>query len=192
MFRRTIALIAANVAVGAAVVLGAAPATAAPADTAAPAAMAAVTITYDDSYAAEFKDAVAQGVAIWNQSVTNVRIVKAAVGTRANVRVIADNNWPRATLGPVRPGGSGTVWMGRQAVQQGYNVVRIAAHEFGHILGLPDRRTGLCSDLMSGSSAPTSCANAKPSSAEASQVQRNYATALTQAPTREIILVDAA
>ncbi|MGH3862628.1 snapalysin family zinc-dependent metalloprotease [Actinokineospora sp.] len=190
MFRRTLALVAANAAVGAAVVLGAAPATAAPIATAAP--LAAVTITYDDSAAAEFKEAVAAGVAIWNQSVTNVRIVKAAVGTRANVRVIADNNWPRATLGPVRPGGSGTVWMGRQATQQGYNAIRIAAHEFGHILGLPDRRTGLCSDLMSGSSAPTSCTNAKPSTTEASQVQRNYATAVTQAPAREVILVDAA
>jgi snapalysin len=79
-------------------------------------------------------------------------------------------------------------------VQQGYNVVRIATHEMGHSLGLPDRRTGLCSDLMSGSSAPVSCANAQPSSAERAAVQRNYANGLTaqQAPDQAVLVVDAA
>ncbi|HET9142123.1 snapalysin family zinc-dependent metalloprotease [Actinophytocola sp.] len=152
-----------------------------------------VTLTYDDSQAGEFKTAVAQGVSVWNSRVTSVRIVKAAAGTRANVRVIADPGWPRANLGPVRPGGSGTVWFGRQAVQQGYNVVRIAAHEFGHILGLPDNRTGRCSDLMSGSSAPVSCANAQPSSAEASRVQSNYASgfAARHNDDQAVLIVDA-
>lgn len=193
MIRRKLALVLANVSLGAALVTGAAatPAAAAPAE---PVSALAVTITYDDSLAGEFKTAVAQGVAIWNNSVTNVRIVKAAAGTRANVRVIADDGWPRATLGPVRPGGSGTVWMGRTAVNQGYNVVRIASHEFGHILGLPDRRTGLCSDLMSGSSAPVSCANATPNSTERSIVQRNYATAAPagQESGQQVLVVDAA
>jgi snapalysin len=153
----------------------------------------AVTITYDDSQAGEFRSAVASGVAIWNNSVTNVRIVRATPGTRVNIRVIADNGWPRATLGPVRPNTSGTVWMGRLAVQQGFNPTRIAAHELGHSLGLPDRRTGLCSDLMSGSSAPTSCTNANPSSAERAAVQRNYASGLA-APRQNdqaVMIVDA-
>jgi snapalysin len=153
------------------------PLVAAPAATADP-VVQAVTITYDDSQAGEFKTAVANGIAVWNSSVTNVRITRAPAGTRANVRVIADDGWPRASLGPVRAGGSGTVFFGRQAVQQGFNTTRIAAHEFGHILGLPDNRTGRCTDLMSGSSAPTSCANATPSSAERSAVQRNYASGL--------------
>lgn len=147
-----------------------------PVVSAAPAVQAVTTITYDDSQAAEFKSAVAQGIAVWNSHVTNVRIVKAAVGSRANVRVIADNNWPRATLGPVRASGSGTVFFGRQAVQQGHNPVRIASHEFGHILGLPDNRTGRCTDLMSGSSAGTGCTNPNPSAAESAAVQRNYSS----------------
>ncbi len=174
MLRRTLALVATNVVLGAALVAGitATPAAAAEAQ---PPTVLAATLTYDDSYAAEFKDEVAQAVAIWNAAAPNVRIVKAQPGQRVNIRVLADNGWPRATLGPVRPTGSVTVWMGRTAVNQGYNVVRIATHELGHSLGLPDRRTGLCSDLMSGSSAPVSCANAQPSSAERSQVQRNYA-----------------
>lgn len=141
--------------------------------------VAAVTITYNDSQAAEFVDAVARGVAIWNASVTNVRIVRAAPGTRADVRVIADNGWPRATLGPVRPGGSGTVWMGRQAVDQGYSVVRIASHEFGHILGLPDVKPGPCSSLMSGSSAGVSCTNPNPNTSERDRVQRLYRSGFT-------------
>jgi snapalysin len=139
---------------------------------------AVVTITYSDAQAGEFVNAVAQGVAIWNSSVTNVRIVKAAAGTRADVQVIADDGWPRATLGPVRPGGRGTVWMGREAVNDGYSVVRIASHEFGHILGLPDRKPGPCSSLMSGSSAGVSCTNPYPNSTERSRVQSLYAGSL--------------
>jgi snapalysin len=153
----------------------------------------AVTLTYDDSQAAEFRSAVAQGVAIWNQNAPNVRIVRATPGARVNIRVLADNGWPRAQLGPVRPSGTVTVWMGRLAVQQGYNPTRIAAHELGHSLGLPDNRTGRCSDLMSGSSAPISCANAVPSAAERAAVQRNYAAgpAAQRAPDQAVLIVDA-
>ena len=72
-------------------------------------------------------------------------------------------------------------YMGRQAVNQGYYPLRIATHEFGHLLGLPDRRTGLCSDLMSGSSAPVSCRNATPSSRERAEVNANFAGSLALA-----------
>ncbi len=175
MRRRMLALSAAALTTAALGVAGAPAAQAAPAAPAAPVTTLAVTtLTYDDSLAGEFKSAVATGVAALNSRVTNVRIVKAAAGQTANVRVIADNNWPRATLGPIRPGGRGTVYMGRQAVQQGYYPPRIASHEFGHILGLPDRRTGLCADLMSGSSAPTSCTNMYPNANEAARINYNY------------------
>jgi snapalysin len=107
--------------------------------------------------------------------------------------VIADNGWPRANLGPVRPTGSVTVWMGRLAVQQGHNPLRIASHELGHSLGLPDNRTGRCSDLMSGSSAGTSCTNANPSLAERSAVQRNYSSGLATQRQHDqaVMIVDA-
>jgi snapalysin len=185
MSRRSLALVAATAATALAF---AAPAAAAPPTTAA-AAAAVTTITYDDSAAGEFKTAVAQGISALNSRLTTVRVVKAASGTTANVRVIADNGWPRSTLGPVRPGGRGTVYMGREAVADGFYPPRIASHEFGHILGLPDNRTGLCSDLMSGHSAPTSCTNAYPSSTEASRINRNYATALAGSG---VLVLDAA
>jgi snapalysin len=69
--------------------------------------------------------------------------------------------------------------MGRQAVTEGHDKVRIAAHELGHILGLPDRRTGLCTDLMSGASAGTSCKNPNPNAAEKAEVVRNFGGTVT-------------
>lgn len=170
MFRRTLIGLLATTAMTATLLAGTA-AHQAKADV----SVAVVTITYSDARAGEFKSAVAQGVAVWNASVTNVRIQKAATGARADITVIADNGWPRATLGPVRPGGSVTVWMGRQAVNEGYNAIRIAAHELGHSLGLPDVKPGPCSSLMSGSTGGVSCTNPNPNSSERSRVQSNYA-----------------
>jgi snapalysin len=169
VFKRTLIGLLATTAMTAALVAGTAP------QATADVGVAVVTITYNDSRAGEFKNAVASGIAVWNASVTSVRIVKAATGARADVQVIADDGWPRATLGPVRPGGSGTVWFGRQAVNEGYNVVRIAAHEFGHILGLPDRKPGPCTSLMSGSTAGVACTNPNPDSTERTRVQSIYA-----------------
>ncbi|MCG5215262.1 snapalysin family zinc-dependent metalloprotease [Streptosporangium soli] len=145
------------------------PAQAAPATDDVPSAAAVRVLRYDASRAAEFRTVVNQAAQVWNASVTNVQLV---AGTPADFIVLADNGWPRAQVTSL---GRGTIWMGRQATEQGYFPLRIATHEIGHILGLPDRRTGLCSDLMSGSSAPVSCTNANPSSAERAAVNRNFA-----------------
>ena len=119
-----------------------------------PAAAAPRVLYYDASQAQEFVAAVDQGAQIWNSRVTNVRLERVPAGRTPNIRVYADDGWPRTYTTSL---GNGRWYMGREAVNDGYYVPRIAAHEFGHILGLPDRRTGLCADLMSGSSAPVSC-----------------------------------
>ena len=137
--------------------------------------LAARILYYNASGAAEFVSAVNQGAANWNASVTNVQLRPVPAGGRANITVVADNGWPRAQVTSL---GNGRIWMGRQAVQQGHYPPRIAAHEFGHILGLPDRRTGLCTDLMSGSSAPASCRNDRPNAAEAREVNSLFAGSL--------------
>jgi snapalysin len=142
---------------------------------AAPAHAAPRVLYYDASRAAEFVAVVNQGAQNWNSRVTNVRLAPVPAGRRANITVLVDNGWPRASTTSL---GNGTWIMGRQAVNQGYYPPRIAAHEFGHLLGLPDRRTGLCADLMSGSSAAVSCTNAFPNSREAAQVNSNFATLL--------------
>ncbi|OSP39869.1 peptidase [Streptomyces sp. 13-12-16] len=135
-------------------------------------------VTYDASGAAEFRAAVERGAAIWNESVETVELCPAASGQRADVRIVADDGWPRSVPTSM---GDGTVYIGRQAVDRGYSPIRIAAHELGHMLGLPDRKPGPCSSLMSGASAGTSCTNPYPSAAEKAQVERNFEGAPTGA-----------
>ncbi len=147
---------------------------------AAPSAAAARVVYYDVSAAGEFAGDFRTGAANWNASVRNVQLQPVPAGRRANVTISVDNGWPRAYVTSL---GNGRIVMGRQAVQQGYYRPRITTHEFGHILGLPDRRTGRCSDLMSGSSAPVSCRNDRPNAAEARQVDSLFAgSAATPAP----------
>ncbi|MFV0137818.1 snapalysin family zinc-dependent metalloprotease [Streptomyces sp. HMX87] len=165
-------------------------ATAAPAPNA-DRAQAARVLTYDARGAAEFKTAVDRGAAIWNESVDAVELRPVTAGQRANIRVLADNGWPRALPTSL---GNGTVYIGRQAVNQGYDTVRISSHELGHILGLPDRKPGPCSSLMSGSTAGTSCTNPYPDAAERAQVEDNFGGALTaprgEPAPRAVLIVD--
>jgi snapalysin len=151
--------------------IGQATASAAPAP---PAATAAIVLTYDTEGAAEFVDAVHSGAEVWNESVANVQLEPVAAGDEANIEIVADDGWPRAQTTSL---GNGTVWMGRQAVNEGYHTIRIAAHELGHILGLPDVKPGPCSSLMSGSSAGVDCTNPDPDAAERAAVEDNFATA---------------
>ncbi|MEV4095434.1 snapalysin family zinc-dependent metalloprotease [Streptosporangium saharense] len=142
--------------------------TPAQAGTASGEAVAVRVLRYDASRAAEFRSAIDQAAQVWNSSVTNVRLV---AGSPADFVVYADNGWPRTQPTSL---GRGTIWMGRQATAEGHNPLRIATHEIGHVLGLPDRRTGLCSDLMSGASAGTGCTNPYPNAAEKAEVERNF------------------
>ncbi|MFD0307755.1 snapalysin family zinc-dependent metalloprotease [Streptomyces sp. NPDC127119] len=139
---------------------------------------AARVVTYDASGSAEFRTAVDRGAAIWNESVDAVELQPVASGQRANIRVLADNGWPRALTTSL---GNGTVYIGRQAVDQGYNTIRISSHELGHILGLPDRKPGPCTSLMSGSSAGVACTNPYPNAAEKSEVEGNFGGELARA-----------
>ncbi|MEV5432695.1 snapalysin family zinc-dependent metalloprotease [Streptomyces sp. NPDC052701] len=151
---------------------------------------AARVLTYDASGSAEFKTAVDRGAAIWNESVDSVELRPVTAGQRANIRVLADNGWPRALPGSL---GNGTVYIGRQAVDQGYDTVRISSHELGHILGLPDRKPGPCSSLMSGSSAGVACRNPYPNAAEKAEVEANFGGALAgqaRAPRSAAVIVD--
>ncbi|TQS21569.1 snapalysin family zinc-dependent metalloprotease [Microbispora hainanensis] len=126
-------------------------------------------LRYDASRAAEFRTVMDQAAQVWNATVAEVRLV---AGTPADFVVRADDGWPRTSVTRL---GRGTIWMGREATAEGYYPLRIATHEIGHVLGLPDRRTGLCTDLMSGHSAPVSCTNATPSAAERRAVDANFA-----------------
>ncbi|MEU7583540.1 snapalysin family zinc-dependent metalloprotease [Streptomyces sp. NPDC041068] len=170
----------------------AANAVSAPDTAAAPRTSAVVTLRYDDSQARGWETAIAAGVASWNTNVDNVKLAKAQPGTRAEIQIVATSGWPQATIGPVRPGGRGRVELGSQAVAQGYDKTRIAAHEIGHNLGLPDTKPGPCSQLMSGSTAGTSCKNAVPDATEQARVEAFYANgAAARIPTDGRLIVDA-
>lgn len=144
-----------------------------PALTAAPASASATaavrTIYYDASGAQEFRAAVDQGAAAWNAAVPAIRLVPAS-GTQATVKVYADNGWPRTYMYGF---GRAVIYMGREAVNDGFYPPRIAAHELGHALGLPDNRNGRCDYLMSGHSSPVSCTSTTPHPTEAAQVSLN-------------------
>ncbi|AHH99642.1 snapalysin family zinc-dependent metalloprotease [Kutzneria viridogrisea] len=149
------------------------------------AAVAARTVYYDASGSQEFKAAVDEGAAAWNAAVHKVQL-KPATGGQASVKILADDGWPRTYQNGF---GRGTVYMGREAVNEGFYPPRIAAHELGHILGLPDNRNGRCDYLMSGHSSPTSCKTTAPHSTEAAQVERNAGGSLAVLAQRELTFV---
>ncbi|MBQ6643117.1 MAG: snapalysin family zinc-dependent metalloprotease [Saccharopolyspora sp.] len=128
-------------------------------------------VTYDASQAEEFQGAVDEAAQVWNGQLSNVKLQKATDG-QADLTVLADDNWPRAQTDSL---GVGTVWIGRAAVEEGHHIPRITTHEIGHILGLPDDRTGVCADLMSGASAGTDCKNNLPNPDEKAEVDENFA-----------------
>ena len=150
-----------------------------------------ITLTYDASRASSWSAAIAQGVANWNAAVHNVKLVKASSASTANFVYVATSGWPQTTLGPIFPGGArGQVQLGQEAVTEGYDKTRIAAHETGHIFGLLDHYSGPCSELMSGHGPGTSCTNATPDAAEAAQVDANYASSDAVRPQRQQVVVD--
>ncbi|WP_189115251.1 snapalysin family zinc-dependent metalloprotease [Pilimelia terevasa] len=163
MLRRT--AIRALVAAG---VVGAGLAAPHAAGAATPAATAAVrVVTYDASRASQYREGLAEAARIWNAKVPEIEVRE---GSPAAITIVAENGWPSASPSGF---GRGRIVMGKEAVDLGHHVPRIAAHEMGHIFGLPDDRTGRCTDLMSGSSAPATCRNAEPNPQEAAKVRRN-------------------
>ncbi|MGW1840777.1 snapalysin family zinc-dependent metalloprotease [Streptomyces sp. BBFR2] len=150
-----------------------------PAHSPAPKTTAAVTLTYDASGAGQqWADAVEKAAQNWNAAVHNVQLKPASSPGAADYVYKATNGWPQSTLGPILPGsGGGEVQLGQEAVNEGYDLARVATHETGHILGLPDDYEGPCSEIMSGHGPGPSCTNDKPNEAEAAQVDQNYAGA---------------
>ncbi|GAA3521091.1 snapalysin family zinc-dependent metalloprotease [Actinocatenispora rupis] len=170
MLRRRLA----RLAVTAVLALAAAPLAAAlPAAASAP-HLAATTVTYDAGQAPELADHITEAVQIWNDSVSNVRLVP---GSPADVTISEGHGGGSYTIPDGL--GAGEIYLDLDQAAQ-YNPTRIAAHEIGHIYGLPDNYDGDCSILMSGHSAGYDCQTTHPSADEAAQVDANFAGGATE------------
>lgn len=163
MFRKTFV----SVAAGAALVLAPMAAVPASADVTAQ----ATTVYYDASGAPSFASEIAAGVANWNSSVSNVKLVE---NPSAATLDFYEGSDPQGSYAYTDGHGNGYIFIDYTQAEQ-YYTIRITAHETGHVLGLPDHYSGPCSELMSGGGPGTSCTNAYPDSNERSRVNQLWA-----------------
>lgn len=139
----------------------------------APPTALARTVYYSSSaYSAETD----QAARIWSSAAPNVRMVR---GGNATIRVYATTGGGSRAY----PCGLGcaTIYIDSRDVAAGHYTLRIVAHEIGHGLGLPDNYNGVCSYLMSGGSAGTSCRNPNPNAQEANRVNQLFAGGFSSA-----------
>lgn len=145
---------------------------------ASPFAAAAVTVVYDASRAPTFASQIARSTQIWNNSVTNVKL-QAGSASSADFSY-REGNDSRGSYAYTDGHGGGYIFLD-YAQNQTYNSTRVTAHETGHVLGLPDRYSGPCSELMSGGGPGPSCTNATPNAAERARVNQLWANGFAPA-----------
>ncbi|WP_405784370.1 snapalysin [Streptomyces sp. NBC_01378] len=138
----------------------------------------AVTLYYNASQAPSFRSQIASAAAIWNSSESNVKLQPASSGADFSYR---EGNDPHGSHASTDGHGSGYIFLDYTQSRQN-DSVRVATHETGHVLGLPDDYSGPCSELMSGGGPGPSCTNRYPSATERSRVDQLWATGLAQAP----------
>ncbi|SFJ66407.1 snapalysin [Amycolatopsis sacchari] len=139
------------------------------------------TLHYSSTGAPDYVTQIDQAAANWNAAVTDVRLVKGGTATI----VFAETDDGRGSYTNTDGHGHGRIYLDKQQVAEGFAVTRIAAHELGHNLGLPDHYSGPCSELMSGHGPGTSCTNAVPDAAEAAKVQQDWADGFAAGDVRQ-------
>ncbi|MFJ8350036.1 snapalysin [Streptomyces sp. NPDC094153] len=138
----------------------------------------AVTLYYDDSHAPSFRSQISSAAAIWNSSESNVKLQEASSGADFSYY---EGNDPRGSHASTNGHGRGYVFLDYAQNRQ-YDSIRIATHETGHILGLPDDYSGPCSELMSGAGGGPSCTSRYPNATERSRVDQLWAGGPAQTP----------
>ncbi|MCH6160377.1 snapalysin family zinc-dependent metalloprotease [Streptomyces marispadix] len=132
-----------------------------------------VLLTYDAGAADGYTGAIRAAARSWTDRVPEIELRPARQGTQADIRFVATDGWPGAEpQGSVL--GKGTVVIGRRALAEGHDGIRVVSHELGHLLGLKDDQPGPCSSVMSGKSPGASCTNSDPNAAEVREVRGNF------------------
>ncbi|MGW6902191.1 snapalysin [Streptomyces sp. NBC_01727] len=137
----------------------------------------AVTVYYDASQAPSFRSEISSAASIWNSSESNVKLQERSSGADFSYH---EGNDPRGSHADSNGHGSGYIFLDYTQSRQN-DSVRVATHETGHVLGLPDDYSGPCSELMSGGGPGPSCTNRYPNAAERARVDQLWATGLAQA-----------
>ncbi|MFI2645816.1 snapalysin [Streptomyces sp. NPDC018610] len=136
-----------------------------------------VTVYYNAAQAPSFRSQISSAASIWNSSVSNVKLQ--ATSGSADFAYYEGND-SRGSYASTDGHGRGYVFLDYAQNRQ-YDSVRVAAHETGHVLGLPDHYSGPCSELMSGGGPGPSCTNRYPNANERSRVDQLWAYGLAQA-----------
>ncbi|MFE0513585.1 snapalysin [Streptomyces sp. NPDC058964] len=136
-----------------------------------------VTVYYNVSQAPSFRSQISSAASIWNSSVSNVKLQ--ATSGSADFAYYEGND-SRGSYASTNGHGSGYIFLDYAQNRQ-YDSIRVAAHETGHVLGLPDHYSGPCSELMSGGGPGPSCTNRYPNSTERAQVNQLWVNGLAKA-----------
>lgn len=123
---------------------------------------------YYTAYA--YSSQTAQAAQIWNNAAPNLNMQSSSNGSI----VVYGTTGGGSRAYPCGLG-CATIYIDSQDIAAGHNTLRIVSHEIGHGHRLPDTYNGVCSYLMSGGSAGTSCSNPYPNAGEASRVNSYYA-----------------
>ncbi|MFH8775313.1 snapalysin [Streptomyces sp. NPDC085866] len=136
-----------------------------------------VTVYYDASQAPSFRSQISSAASIWNSSVSNVKLQATSGGADF---AYYEGNDPEGSYASTDGHGNGYIFLDYAQNRQ-YDSIRVAAHETGHVLGLPDHYSGPCSELMSGGGPGPSCTNRYPNAAERARVNQLWAGGLAKA-----------
>ncbi|MEU6669145.1 snapalysin [Streptomyces sp. NPDC046727] len=139
-----------------------------------------VTVYYNAGQAPSFRSQISSAASIWNSSVSNVKL-QATSGS--GDFAYYEGNDPRGSYASTDGHGRGYIFLDYAQNRQ-YDSIRVAAHETGHVLGLPDHYSGPCSELMSGGGPGTSCTNRYPNATERARVNQLWANGLAKALAR--------
>ncbi|MEU8489631.1 snapalysin [Streptomyces sp. NPDC048641] len=138
----------------------------------------AVTVYYNASQAPSFRSQISSAASIWNSSESNVKLQATSSGADFSYR---EGNDPEGSYASTNGHGNGYIFLDYTESRQN-DSIRVATHETGHVLGLPDHYSGPCSELMSGGGPGPACTNRYPNTTERSRVDQLWTTRLTQTP----------